>query len=134
MIQLFLVFSDWGILILRVVVGLIFVGHGWPKIKDLKTTASNFEGMGFKPGKLWGTLVALLEFLGGIALIVGFFTQIVALLFAIEFAVILLTVKRKSGFVGGYEFELLLFAAVLLLTLIGGGAWSVDNALGFLLF
>ncbi len=134
MIQLLLIWSDWGILLLRVVLGLIFVRHGLPKMKDLKATGESFAGMGFKPGRFWGTLVAILEIVGGLALIAGFFTQIVAALFVIEFIVILAAVKRKSGFVGGYEFDLLILASVVLLVLLGSGSISIDRLLGILLY
>ncbi len=134
MIQFLFIWSDWGIFFLRFVLGLLLVRHGWPKLKDLKATGENFGKMGFKPGRFWGTLAGLLEFFGGLALIFGLFTQIVATLFVLEFAVILLKVKRKSGFVGGYELDLLIFVAALLLALIGGGALSLDGLLGIILF
>ncbi len=134
MIQLLYVFSDWGILLLRLVLGIIFVRHGWPKMKDLKGTAEGFQAMGFKPGKFWGTLIALLEFVGGIALIVGFLTQVFAALFAIEFIVAILKVKRKKGFADGYEFDLLILAGLLALLTLGGGSMSVDSFFGLLLY
>ncbi|MCL4391786.1 DoxX family protein [Patescibacteria group bacterium] len=134
MIQLLLIWSDWGILFLRVVLGLIFIRHGLPKMKDLKATGESFASMGFKPGRLWGTLVAILEVIGGLALIAGFFTQIVAALFVIEFIVIIAAVKRKSGFVGGYEFDLLILASAVLLVFLSGGSLSIDRLLGILLW
>ncbi len=134
MIQLFYVFSDWGILALRLVLGAIFIAHGWPKIKNLKGTAEAFRGMGFRPGRFWATLIALLEFVGGIALLLGFLTQIFALLFALEFVVIILKVKRKKGLVEGYEFDLLILAALLALVTLGGGSISADSFFGFLLY
>ncbi|MCL4400134.1 DoxX family protein [Patescibacteria group bacterium] len=134
MIQLFYVFSDWGIFLLRLVLGLTLVKHGWPKIKNLKGTGENFSGMGFKPGVFWGTLVAFLEFFGGLMLVAGFFTQAISLFFVLEFAVIILFVKRKAGFVGGYEFDLLIFAVALLLASVGSGALSIDNLLKILIF
>ena len=134
MIQLLLIWSDWGILFLRVVLGLIFIRHGLPKMKDLKATGESFASMGFKPGRLWGALVAILEVIGGLALIAGFFTQIVAALFVIEFIVIIAAVKRKSGFVGGYEFDLLILASAVLLVFLSGGSLSIDRLLGILLW
>lgn len=47
-------FSDLAILIPRVFLGVVFFYHGWPKIKDLRANARDFEAMGFKPGWLWG--------------------------------------------------------------------------------
>jgi uncharacterized membrane protein YphA (DoxX/SURF4 family) len=134
MIQLLLIWGDWGILFLRVVLGLIFIRHGLLKMKDLKATGESFAGMGFKPGRWWGTLIAILEVVGGLALFAGFFTQIIAAFFVIEFIVILAAVKRKSGFVGGYEFDLLILASVVLLVLLGGGSLSIDRLLGILIY
>lgn len=134
MIQPFLVFSDWAILILRVVLGAILMAHGWPKIKDLNSATKVFKSMGFGPARFWATIVAILEFFGGFALLVGFFTQITALLFVIEFIVIMLKLKIRQGFVNGYEFDLLILASSLLLATIGGGFYGLDNYFGFVLY
>jgi putative oxidoreductase len=134
MIQLFLVFSDWGILVLRVVLGLILIFHGFPKIRDLKGTASGFGAMGFRPGLLWATAVAVLEFGGGILLLAGLLTQVVAALLFIQFLVIILKLKIKSGLVGGFEFELLILASALALATLGSGSLSLDHFLGLYLY
>ena len=135
MIQLFLVFSDWALVLLRLVLGLIFIAHGWPKIKDLKTTAQNFAAMGFRPGKLWGSLVASVEFLGGILFILGLFTQVAALILAIEFIVIMIwKLKTKQKLVGGYELDLILLAALLVLASMGSTLYSLDSYFGIYLF
>ncbi len=134
MIQLFYVFSDWGILALRLALGAIFIAHGWPKVKDLRGTAEKFASMGFKPAKFWATLVAFLEFVGGIALLFGFLTQILAALFAAQFIVIILKLKRKKGLVDGYEFDLLILAALLALLALGGGSASADSFFRLLLY
>ncbi len=136
MIQPLLVFSDWGIFVLRVVLGLIMVAHGLPKVKNLKKTAESFKGMGFWPAGFWATVVAFVEFGGGLALIFGFLTQFFALLIAIQFIVILLKLKFKpeAKFKGGYEFDLLIFASALILATLGGGALSLERALGLILY
>lgn len=134
MIQPFLVFSDWGILILRVVLGLILLVHGWPKIKNLKATGEGFQAMGFKPAIFWGVVVAVIEFFGGLALILGLLTQIIALLVAVQFLVAILKVKAKRGLVNGYEFDLLILAAALALAALGGGVFSADSFLGLILY
>lgn len=133
MIQFFFIFSEWGILILRSVLGLILVVNGWPKIKDLKQSALKFSEMGFRPGIFWGTLVALAEFVGGIALITGFLTQIFAFIIAIQFVVILLSVKRRAKFTE-LQFDLLILASALTLIALGGGSYSLDNFFGLLLY
>lgn len=134
MIQPFLVFSDWGILILRVVLGLILLVHGWPKIKNLKATGEGFQAMGFKPAIFLGVVVAVIEFFGGLALILGLLTQIIALLVAVQFLVAILKVKAKRGLVNGYEFDLLILAAALALAALGGGVFSADSFLGLILY
>lgn len=112
---------------LRIVLGAILIAHGWPKMKDLKRTAENFEMMDFVPGMFWGTLVALVEFVGGIFLVVGFFTQIIAFMLAIQFFVVVVKVKWGRGFVEGYEFELLIAAVACMFALVGSGAWGFDQ-------
>ena len=99
MIQLLFVFSDIAFTILRVALGAVLLAHGMPKLKDLKKTAENFEMMGFRPGKFWGTFVALVEVLAGLLFILGFFTQIAAAVVAVEFIVILISVKKFKKFV-----------------------------------
>jgi putative oxidoreductase len=128
MLNILLVFGNWGITILRIIFGVIFIKHGWPKIKSLKDTAKSFSEMGFKPGIFWGTIVALLEFVGGWFLIFGLLTQIVSLLLALQFLVILFTLKRKSSF-KDYEYDLLILAVALALMVLGGGNLSLDNLL-----
>ena len=134
MIQPLLVFSDWGILILRVVLGIILIAHGLPKLKNLKGVAEGFGKMGFKPARFWATFVGVLEFFGGLALIAGLFTQIIAFLIVIQFIVIILKIKGKLGLVGGYEFDLLIFAAAFALLVFGAGNISLDTLWGIILY
>ncbi|MEK7520753.1 MAG: DoxX family protein [Patescibacteria group bacterium] len=126
--------SDWALLVLRVVFGLVFIVHGWPKIRDLKANAAGFEAMGFKPGMFWGTIVAVLEFVGGLLIVAGLLTQVIALLLAVQMAVAILKVNLKRGFAGGYEFDLLLLAAGLLLVAVGGGDCSLDAFIGLVIY
>ena len=130
MISTLLIFSDWTILILRLVLGVIFLAHGWPKIKNLKATGQNFEMMGFKPGAFWGTIVSVVEFLGALALILGLYTQLAALLIAFQMLVAALwKMKNKQGLIGGYEFDLILATSSLLLATLGSGVYSLDSYL-----
>ncbi len=124
---IFLIWSAQAVFILRIVLGLVFVAHGWPKIKNLRETQTNFGAMGFKPGVLWGTVVAVLEFFGGIAIILGLFTQAIALFIAFEMLIAFLwKLKKGQGLVGGYELDLILLASALTLAALGGGAYALD--------
>lgn len=127
MINFLFVYDDWALLFLRIVLGVILIAHGWPKIKNLRGTADNFEIMGFKPGILWGTIVAFVEFFGGIALITGLFTQLAAALVAVQFVVAIFKVKLQKGLVDGYEFDLLILATALALLALGAGIYSLDE-------
>ncbi|MCZ7642167.1 MAG: DoxX family protein [Pseudorhodoplanes sp.] len=69
-----------GWLILRVFVGAGLILEGWPKINAPFAMAGFVEGIGFYPGWFWSPLLAVLQFFGGIALVVGFLTRPVAFL------------------------------------------------------
>lgn len=135
MIQLFFVFGDWAVLILRVAVGLIFLAHGLEKIKSLKNTQAWFQSIGFKPGVFWGSLVTFLEFFGGMALILGFLVQPFALLFTIQMMVATFwKIRIKQKLIGGYELDLLLIASLLILAASGSNPYSLDSYFGLYLF
>lgn len=107
-------YGTLSFLVLRVVLAAIFIVHGWPKVSDLRKNAHVFNQMGFRPGAFWGTIAALLEFFGGIAFLFGIFTPFLAFLFAIQFGVILVwRIAKGDKFWNGWEFDLLIFAAVL---------------------
>lgn len=75
---------------------------------------ANFSAMGFAPGEFWGTLVALVESLGSVAIITGFLAQPFALALAVQMAVaIIWKMRRGQALAGGYELDLLLMAALL---------------------
>ncbi len=123
--QPFLFFSDWGLLVLRFVLGLILVYHGLPKIKSLNQTKENFKNMGLRLASFWAVLVSFLEFFGGLLLIFGLLTQIIALLVFLQFLFIVFFLKRKAKF-DEKEFDLLILASALALIVLGGGVYSLD--------
>ena len=116
MFPLLLIFGNFSIFILRVILGSILIPHGWSKLKDLNSAAEWMGSVGFKPGKLWAPIVGLLEFIGGIFLILGFFVQIISALLAVQFVAILIwKIKNKQKLVGGYELDLIILGVSLLL-------------------
>ncbi len=130
MFPLYFLYDQWPVLILRIALGAVWIVHGWPKIRDLRQNAQNFQSMGFKPGALFGTAAALLEFFGGIAIVVGLATAPIAALFILEFIVILVwRWSKRSPFVGGWELDLLILAGAVALFSLGGGAFSLDRML-----
>lgn len=118
--------SDIGALILRVVLGLIFLAHGLVKFQDgLAHTATSFSEIGV-PGWM-AYAVAWLELVGGIALILGLGTRIFALLIALFMLGAIVKVKLAAGFVSGYELDLALLAIAIHLVLYGQHRYAIDR-------
>jgi putative oxidoreductase len=120
--------------ILRVALGFLFAAHGWQKFNEwtIAGTQAAFAQMGVPAANLTAPLVAGLELAGGIALILGVLTRVVAALLAVNMIGALILVHAAAGVYadkGGYELVLLLGAAALALALTGAGRISVDRAL-----
>ena len=123
-----------GLLILRVVAGVIFILHGAQKTfeQTFAGVTGFFESLGIPLAAVAAPAVSLLELVGGVLLIIGAVTRIVALLLAINMVVAVAAVHIAAGFFvadGGYEFVLLLGAVALVIALLGAGKFSVDEML-----
>lgn len=117
----------------RIFCGAVFLIHGTPKIFNLAGTANFFSDNFGVPGWL-SVPIAVLEFFGGILLIAGFLTRILAGLFMFEMAGAALFVHRAAGwdvFRGGYEYNIALILLLLGVALLGPGPFSVDRAVGW---
>ena len=120
-----------ALFIVRLALGLILIVHGWPKISDVKKTGAAFDGMGFKPGIFWGLVAGVVEFFGGIAIVFGIFTGLVAFVVAVQFGVIIIWKLAKGmPFVGGWEFDLLIFAVAVMLMAYGAGHLALGGMMG----
>lgn len=117
--------TDIALLLIRVALALVFIVHGWAKLADLSGTVGFFGSIGL-PAFL-AYVVAAIEFLGGIAMLLGVFTGWAGILLALVMAGAIATVKLKAGFVGGYEFELTLFLAAIAVSLVGPGMYTVKR-------
>jgi len=116
-------------LALRLVLGIIFIVHGFPKLigEGPQQTADFLRSLRIPAPVLIAVFVGTLELLGGIFLIMGYLTSLIAALFALEMIGTTLAVKLRQGLVGGYEFDLVIFAAAIALVFLGGGTYSVDG-------
>ena len=126
--------QGWGITVLRVVVGIVFLAHGGQKlfVWGFGGMAGFLGQVGIPAPMLAAVVVTLVEFLGGLALLLGLFTRWAAIPLAINMAVAILTVHLRAGFFlpNGYEFALTLLAANVALILLGSGEASLDSLLG----
>lgn len=120
-----------GLLVLRIAVGAVFIDHGRQKLFEMgfAGVTGAFTHMGVPLPGVMGPFVALLEFFGGIALILGLLTRLVSLGLAIDMLVAILLVRLKDGF-SHYELEFLLCASGVALLLMGAGEFSIDAMLG----
>jgi putative oxidoreductase len=134
-----------AMLILRVFVGALFIVHGAPKLYGpaRKQMRDSMKQLGI-PGPLFD-LVGVLEFLGGIALIIGFLTRIASSLLALEMVgttILYITklyyapiprgytesmFKATRGYMFGWELDSVLLASGLAIAIIGPGTISIDN-------
>jgi putative oxidoreductase len=131
---------DLALLVLRVVVGLLFVGHGAQKLfgvfggGGLEGTTGMFDNIGLQPGWLHARAAGTAEFAGGLLLALGLFTPFAAAALIGVMTAAVITVHARNGIWNsnqGYEFNLVMAAVAFALAAIGAGGWSLDNAFGF---
>lgn len=129
----------FGLLLLRVVLGLTLAAHGAQKLfgwfggYGLEGTGGFLESIGFRPGR-WNALMAgATEAGGGLLLALGLLTPVAAASILSVMIVAAASVHLAKGFFasnGGYEYTLVLGLAALSIAFTGPGAWSLDAALG----
>lgn len=118
---------ETGTFILRLILGFTFFMHGLAKwTGGIAGTVGFFDSVGI-PGFM-AYIVAGIELIGGIALMLGFATRIISILFAVILIGAILTVKLSSGFLnGGYELDVVLLAIAVHLALSGRTKYALDS-------
>lgn len=123
--------TQYALCIMRVGIGLLGIGHGWPKIIGGAAKwyslgmAMNTIGVTFWP-TMWGFCAACTEFFGGIALVLGFGTRIVAFLQICLLTIAFLMHYQKGDSFTVYSFALSLIVVFIGFFIAGSGAWSID--------
>jgi putative oxidoreductase len=124
---------DYGLLVLRVVVGVTFIAHGYLKFGKLGMpgTIGFFTNIGVPAPALAAWFAVLVEMVGGLALVLGIFTLPFGLALVIDMIGAITYGKRGGGFFApkGFELELNLLAASLALALSGPGMFSLTQLL-----
>ena len=128
---------EYGLLLLRVVIGVIFVGHGSQKLFGSfggggpEGTAQFFSSIGYRRPALMAVVAGLSEVGGGLLLGFGFLTPLGSFLIATVMLNAIATVVFPKGFLGGYEFEVTLLTVAIALAATGPGEISIDDAIGW---
>ena len=128
---------ELALLVLRVVVGALFFGHGTQKLfgwfggHGPAGTGQFFESIGMKPGRAMAYAAGAAEAIGGLLIAFGLFMPAAAAMIISVMAVAIWTVHRTNGLWvtdNGYEYPLVLIAVAFAFAGIGAGEWSLDSA------
>jgi putative oxidoreductase len=130
-----------ALLVLRLVPGLLFMGHGLQKLVPARLSppllsaagpravAAGFEQMGMRPGLPLALLAGAAELSGGFLIASGLVTPLGTALLAAVMTVAILTAHLRNGIwnaAGGFEFPLLMLASVYAVSALGAGSLSID--------
>jgi putative oxidoreductase len=126
--------AGWGMAIMRITAGIIYIGHGLPKTgwigeRTFEGTVKFIGSLGFPLPTLFAGLVTAAEVLGGLLLILGLLTRASAAAQVIAMLVAVFLVHWDNGMFaqGGYQWALLLGACSAALMVEGAGKGSLDK-------
>ncbi|MFJ3485159.1 DoxX family protein [Pseudomonas sp. NPDC090202] len=130
--------AGYGIAVLRILVGIIFMAHGSQKLfgmfggYGLEGTGQYMASLGLNPGYLMALLSGSAEFFGGLALFLGLLVRPAAVVLIVMLVVAILSVHIHNGLFmanNGYEFGLALLGAAIAVLFEGAGRLSLDRAI-----
>ena len=128
-----------GLTVLRAILGLLFIGHGTQKLfgwfegEGMSGTGDSFDEIGLRPGPQQATAAGISETVGGALIAAGFLVPVgCALISGVQTTAIRKVHAGRGPWftAGGWEYNVVLIAAVLAITDLGPGDWSLDRALG----
>ncbi|WP_339241090.1 DoxX family protein [Paenibacillus sp. FSL R5-0517] len=126
---------DTGLLIIRLVIGFIMIGHackklfGWFEGEGVSGTAEFFGAIGLKPARALAVYAGLAELIGGFLFGVGLWIIVGAILLMLPMVVAIAKVHADKGLWnlnGGFEYNLVMIGSLLGVALAGAGAYSLD--------
>lgn len=120
--------KHWGLLALRIALGIVFIFHGWGKLTDnpgIDAFTGMLTGLGLPLPGFFAWLVALIEFVGGILLIAGVFMQYTTILLAIVMLVALVMVKKFQ--LPAADADLALLGGLIALFTTGPGKYALGK-------
>ncbi|MEX0681414.1 MAG: DoxX family protein [Balneolales bacterium] len=120
--------KDIALLLLRIGVGIIFIIAGWSKLTGIDGVQNFFGNIGIPLPGLMAWVVGLIEFVGGLMVLLGAYIRIPAILLACVMLVAILTVKIGQEFTAS-RLEIMLLLVNVAFTLVGSGRFSVDDKL-----
>ncbi|MFC3577346.1 DoxX family protein [Streptomyces yaanensis] len=127
---------DWGLLLIRLAVGLLMAGHGAQKLfgifggQGLTDTGKGFAALGYHPGKLFATIGGLSELLGGLGLAMGLLTPLAAAALIGVMINAMVTVTSAHGLwetEGGMEYSICIAVVALGIAATGPGRLAFDR-------
>jgi|SRR3989344_5389798 len=130
--------ASWASISLRLILGVIFVVHGYPKFKNFKQTVGFVKSLGFWPAKFWALILGITELVGGMAIFVGLFSRIFVgmLILSMLVATYAKAFKWKVPFTKmdamGWEYDILIIAGLIALFILGSGVYSIDGVMGWI--
>jgi putative oxidoreductase len=128
---------EYGLLLIRLVVGLAFAGHGAQKLfgwfggGGRQGTAGFFAALGYRAPATLAIVVGLFELGGGLLLACGLLTPLAALVLSTVMLNAIVTVQWQKGFLGGWELDSTFMAVAIGVTIAGPGRISLDHAFGW---
>lgn len=117
--------KDWGLLSLRIAVGIPFIIHGMAKLMDIAGTTGFFASIGLS--SIFVYVVGILEVLAGLMIVLGLWAAIGGWIVAIIMAGAYLIIKNKMPFFGGWELDMVFFFSGIAVALLGSGKYSLKK-------
>jgi len=130
--------AGYGITVLRIIVGIIFIAHGSQKLfgmfggYGLEGTGQYMASLGLNPGYLMALLSGSAEFFGGPLLVVGLLARPAAVVLIVMLVIAILSVHIHNGLFmanNGYEFALALLGGSIAVLIEGAGRLSLDRSI-----